>query len=89
MTSFLVKRIVFISEHVAKLSYDEMLRKKRKVVTKNDFEGLIDTRDELFFLEEKMIDKSWPEILNKEMFDKDASQAKEWSKKTELYCDIY
>ncbi len=47
-----------------------MLKKKRKVVTKNDFEGLIDTRDELFFLEEKMIDKSWTEILNKEMFDK-------------------
>ena len=56
----------FIIEHVAKLSYKEMSKKKRKVLTKSDFESLIDTNDELFFLEEKMFEKSWSDILNKE-----------------------
>jgi hypothetical protein len=55
-----------VTEHVAKLSYTEMLKKKRKVLTKSDFESLVNTKEEMFFLEEKMIDKSWLDILNKD-----------------------
>jgi hypothetical protein len=43
-----------------------MLKKKRKVLTKSDFESLVNTKEEMFFLEEKMIDKSWLDILNKD-----------------------
>ena len=57
--------LILIAEHIAKLSYNEMLNKKRKVLMRPDFEGLIPDRDQLFFLEDSIVDKPWDEILKK------------------------